>query len=376
MRDYIQRHVREALVNSCRAFKEALEACPPKTAFNVSPYSVPVEGCKNCSIYGKVTLGKNSRLYGCVVGENVELIVGDNTIIMDSVFLPETRYSNAYRDVSVNYGKYAVVNIGSNCVIRLLVTSTNVQLEEGCVVLATDIRRNYAASGENSPAVVHIGKNAVMCDSFIRWQTGDSEDTVLKDLIIGDNYVSINRGLGTRSSDTRIGNNVMLVPYDEALSGMLDQGKYPEAMYEVDNRDPRFVMEHLKYTDSSTVTFDTFDRVRIGNNCYISTSMQFKAIKGMESYVELGDNNIFVCPEIPDAASPRSTATEYQRVVARYKTGKDCTFSIFSNAGQRSTSRAPQEVIVKDGLNVVIAWMFENCPCNRIEITADGRYSI
>lgn len=383
MRDYVQKHLRECLNKHKHLFRGMLDNRKPKLDVNVCPAGNAPEECKDCEIYGDVKLGKNSRMVGCLVGKGVTLIIGDNTVIADTAFFPETSQINAYKEVSINCGMPVTVEIGDNCNIRLVSIDTNLKIGDGSNMFGCFIRRNYftAANEENSPVAMEIGKNAYMVDCQLFWVVNEIPNNNLKQFHIGDNFVCIDRSFNLASTDVWVGDNCMLINYSEALKGMLEENNtasFPKELMWFDEQDYRnlsSVRERFKYAPDCQVQIGLFDSIRIGDNCYFGTSIEIDAIKNMPNCFLIGNNVQFVQPLLAD--DPRGGhRSSYQRNYAHYEIGDNCTMTILSTARDRYITRTPTTLIVKDNVNIIVSWFNEACPCSRLEISTDGRYSI
>lgn len=378
MRDYVQKHVRENLVKGKEIFRAAVRGIQPKLFQNISPYGPADEHLQDCSVYGNVHLGNNSRLIGCIIGPHVTLWIGDDTVITDSIFLSETTHCNSHRLDSISCGNAVEVVIGDRCAIHYMITCTDVELGSDSCVYSSFFRRTIKYGKPSERVPMKIGDNAVISESVLDWTINEGGDVELKQFSIGDNAIIVDRALQVLSSDIKIGNNLLLGSYNKALSDMCDSvGVYPREFTEVPTTPVDYTVVRDRFSSAGRycVRFGKYDRVRIGDGCFISISMDMAPIQGVETYIDIGNENNLVSPDL-EVADRYTTTCDYKRFMARFKTGDQDTLVLLPASRGRTPTRSPIEVTVKDKLNLIIYWSYEACPCTDVQIQTDGRYSI
>lgn len=374
MRDFMQVRVRQKIAELRPRLREKFERLCPLSTFNECDHDLP-ENVMDCVILGSVKLGKNSKLYGSLVGDNVELEIGDNTIVNASAFAMDG-VGKCQGDFYVKKNNGVTkIHIGSNCLIDKLNCTTSLDLGDNSIILHSALKRDELEYSEH-PAEIKtkmiLGNDTVLAESAIAQIGIDHADPDLKDLVIGEGLVMNNRSLVIRSKNNHFGKNILLCGYTVELESLLSD-EPPDWIglkesWHTYSRIGFFRMDD----DSHVIHIGKFNNVYIGDEVYISIILKWLAADEPDSELHIGDRVIIATNKSGYLASQ----PEYKSVIRKWSIGNDCTLCCMNNLYNRPGTGTPNVVKVNDGLNIGIRYDYDSCPISAIHIAADGYYNI
>ena len=373
MRDYMQIKVRQKIAEVRPSLREKFERLCPQSDLNQCEHDLPDE-IKDCVIQGNVTLGENSKLYGCFVGAGVDLEVGDNTIIYASIFGKDGTGKSKEDFYLKETNGPTKVHIGSNCMIDKLNCLATTEIGDDSIIIDSAIKRDEPQwLGKLSSPIrtgIKFGKETVLYRSRILQLCVDHANPLQNSLEFGDGFIMLRKNFETSCKNVHIGKNLLISEYLSALSWILDAGNVI-----LDIGDPWHsyleVMNHNDYRDTYVVHLGKFKKAYIGDNVYIGISMKWLAAEEDDTEMYLGDGSNIVSDRIGPIGGP-----EYKAMSRKWIVGKNCTLCCMSSVNNRSESSVPCVVKVNDGLNVGIRYDYDSCPIAALHIAADGYYNI
>ena len=374
MRDFMQVRVRQKIEWLRPRLREKFDKLCPLSTFNDSDQDLP-ENVKDCVILGKVKLGKNSKLYGSLVGDNVELEIGDNTVVYASAFAMDG-VGKCQGDFYVKKnGSVTKVHIGSNCMIDRFNCMTSLDLGDNSIILNATIRREELAYRETPVPIktkVVLGKDTVIAESAIVQYGIDHTDKDLQDLVIGDGLVMNNRSLMLRSTNNHFGKNLLLCGYTVELPQLLSE-EPPDWIGLKDSWHTYTKIGFFRVDDDSHVIhIGKFNNVYIGDDVYVAIILKWLAADEPDSELHIGDRVIIAT----NKSGYLAAQPEYKTVARKWIIGNDCTLCCMNNLYNRPATSTPNVVKVNDGLNVGIRYDYEACPVTAIHVASDGYYNI